>query len=283
MRLLALRTTLPAIAALLAPLLAACGGDEAAEVEKAGFQIAFVSEAGDGTAARRGIDLALDELNADSASHFRYSVTAADAGIDAAGAAAACQRLAGVEGLDAIVGSQSDAGLAACVRAPGVAGVPYISIAESSGELCAANLYLVAPLPNQRAAAEETAREIAANEPGTITVSDYFETVQLPGNERFLAGVRGRDPAGKATPEAARAYDAVHLLAAAVEAAGSTDRAAVLQALPGAKFDGPRGEISFPPGGHFATLNLFIGRTGPDGAIEPVSLRPTIPPKPACG
>jgi ABC-type branched-subunit amino acid transport system substrate-binding protein len=190
--------------------------------------------------------------------------------------------LVGVEALAAIVGSQSPAALVACNAAAAEAGVPYLSIAESSGETCAANLYQIAPLPNQREDAEVTAGELRQASGDALTVSDYFEGVQLPANERFLAGLRARDSAARVPPEAARAYDAVHLLAAAVEAAGTTRRADVLSTLPGAKVDGPRGPVSFPPGVHFATLNLFIGPTAADGPIEPVSFRPTVVPKPAC-
>jgi ABC-type branched-subunit amino acid transport system substrate-binding protein len=266
------------VALLLPAVAASCGEDRPAAAEKPPYQVAFVSEAGTGTAARRAIDLALAEINADSAGLFHYTLSAVDVGSDPAGATQECQRLGQVEGLGAIIGSQSARALAACTAAVGGAALPYVSISETAGEVCADNLYHIAPLPNQRSAAEETAREFS----GVVTVSDYFSSVQLPANDRFIAGLAGLDSAASSAPEAARAYDAVHLLAAAVRAAGTDERAAVLAALPAASVDGPRGPISFPAGGHFATLNMFIGRAGEDGRVEPVSFRPNVAPKPAC-
>jgi ABC-type branched-subunit amino acid transport system substrate-binding protein len=187
-----------------------------------------------------------------------------------------------VEGLVGIIGAQGEPEMRACVAAPGAGALAYVSIAEPSGEVCADNLYTIAPLPNQRAAAQETAARLAATQGGTLTVADYLETVQLPANDSFVAALRERDSTATPTPEAARAFDAVRLVAAAV-AAGGADRAAVLAALPSARADGPRGPVTFPAGKRSATLHMFVGRTGADGKVEPVSFRPAVAPEPGCG
>ncbi|MBW3628665.1 MAG: ABC transporter substrate-binding protein [Gemmatimonadetes bacterium] len=258
-------------------------GEKAPPVEKQSYQIAFVSGAGDATAARRGLDLAVEELNADSAGPYRFEVSAVDGGSDAASATAACEKLVAEPEVGAIVGLQSGPTLEACNAVASGAGLPYLSIGGAAGEVCAENLYHIAPLPNQLAAGEETARGIAARQPGTLRVSDYFQEVQLPANDTFLAALREGDAAAVATPESVRAHDAVHLLAAALRQAGSADRPAVLAALPGATVDGPRGPVSFPAGGRFATLNLYIGRPGDGAQIRPVSFMPAVAPAPACG
>lgn len=260
-----------------------CGDEPAAPAEKQSYHIAFVSGGGDAAAARRGLDLAVEELNADSAGAYRFAVAVVDGGTDAASAAQACERLIADATPGAIVGLQPAPAMEGCNAVASRAGLPFLSIAEADGEVCADNAYHIAPLPNQLAAGAETARGLAAREPGTLTVSDYFQEVQLPANDTFLAALRESDPAAVATPETARAYDAVHLLASALRQAGSVDRAAVLAALPTASVDGPRGPVSFPPGGRFATLNLYIGRSGEGGRIQPVSFMPAVAPAPACG
>ena len=275
------RTRASGIAVLIA--LAACGGETepVAETEKPTAQIAFLVGASDGTAARRGIDLALAQLNADSAGAYRFAVSEVQAR-DAATATSECGRLAEADGLVAMIGALGEPEAGACVAAPGAAGLAYVSLSEPSGELCADNLYHVAPLPNQRAAAEETARGLAATAGGPLAVADYFESVQLPANDSFVAASRERDSTAASTPEAARAYDAVRLVAAAVRAAAGADRAAVLAALPSVRVDGPRGPVSFPAGTRFATLHMFVARTGAEGKLEPVSFRPGVAPEPAC-
>lgn len=283
---LPMKPSLPAgIPALLLALAAtACGGESEPDPapERPTVQIAFVTGASDGTAARRGIDLALAELNDDSAGTYRYAVSTVEAR-DPATATQECGRLVGAEGLVAIIGSQTDEPLTACATAIRGAGLVYLSIAETSGEVCTENLFQIAPLPNQRAAAEQTAAQLSARESAPLTVSDYFESVQLPENERFVAALRQSDPAAAPAPEAARAFDAVHLVASAVRGAGGLDRAAVLAALPSVRHDGPRGPVFFPAGSNFATLNMFVGRTTSEGTIEPVSFRPAVAAEPACG
>src|SRR5687768_5239551 len=100
-----LRAGIPAILVSLA----ACGGDSEPEpaADRPTVQIAFVAGESDGTAARRGIDVALAELNDDSAGIYRYAVSTVEAR-DPATATRECERLVGAEGLVAIVGSQTE-------------------------------------------------------------------------------------------------------------------------------------------------------------------------------
>ena len=79
-----------------------------------------------------------------------------------------------------------------------------------------------------------------------IVGSPWFVGKDTPSNTRFVADFRkqfGQDP----DQFAAQAYDALKIIAAAIDRAGSTDGPAVRQALLQTKFDGVMGPFSFTP------------------------------------
>ena len=59
-------------------------------------------------------------------------------------------------------------------------------------------------------------------------------------------------------------YEAVYLYKAAVEKAGSTDPAKVIEALPTVSFTGPRGTIAMDKQ-HHAPLTMYLGQVQSDG------------------
>ena len=76
-------------------------------------------------------------------------------------------------------------------------------------------------------------------------------------------------------------YEAVYLYKAAVEKAGSTDAAKVIEALPAVSFDGPRGTISMNKQ-HHAPLTMYLGQVQPDGGVKVVSSFKDVDPGDQC-
>ena len=69
--------------------------------------------------------------------------------------------------------------------------------------------------------------------------------------------------------EAADVWNAVHVWAAAVEIAGSTDNDAVIAALEsGVSFEGPNGTVSMQPGSHHLRQNIYIVRGNREHAFD---------------
>ncbi len=82
---------------------------------------------------------------------------------------------------------------------------------------------------------------------GLIVGSPWFVGKQTPANEAFVAAFKaanGRDP----DQFAAQAYDAVKIMAAAIDRAGAADPVKLRDALLQTKFDGVMGPFSFTPG-----------------------------------
>ena len=86
--------------------------------------------------------------------------------------------------------------------------------------------------------------------------------IDEPGNEPFMAkweAAYGLDE--PIISEAADVWNAVHIWAAAVEKAGTTDADAVIEALEsGLSFDGPNGMVTMQPGSHHLKQNIYIVR-----------------------
>jgi len=104
---------------------------------------------------------------------------------------------------------------------------------------------------------------------GIPTAASYFMAIDTPENNAFLERFRARwgDDAivtniGEGT------YDSIKLWAAAVEAAGSLDKEAVIDALPSVSFAAPQGEISIQEGSNHARLHQLIAETQQDGTFK---------------
>jgi ABC-type branched-subunit amino acid transport system substrate-binding protein len=100
---------------------------------------------------------------------------------------------------------------------------------------------------------------------GSYTALPFFTVADAPGVQPFLEAYgaefgEGEIPSGG---EGVGAYDAVWLYKQAVEQAGSTDPAAVAEAMVGQTYDGPTGSVEMMPSHHLKqTINLVQARNG---------------------
>jgi branched-chain amino acid transport system substrate-binding protein len=91
------------------------------------------------------------------------------------------------------------------------------------------------------------------------TAMSYFPTIESPENDSYKAALEEAygDDATLPSVISVPSYDSVWLLARAIEAAGSADKEAVIQALHEISFTGPGGVIEFNEQGH-PTLPMHI-------------------------
>jgi urea transport system substrate-binding protein len=104
---------------------------------------------------------------------------------------------------------------------------------------------------------------------GDYLAASYFQTIARPESREFIRRLRaqyGREAV--ATDQMAGAYCGVHLWAGAVRAAGSPGPAAVLAAVRGRAFDGPRARVRIDPANLHTWLPVHIGRIRPDGLVD---------------
>jgi ABC-type branched-subunit amino acid transport system substrate-binding protein len=100
---------------------------------------------------------------------------------------------------------------------------------------------------------------------GSYTALPFFTVADAPGVAPFLEAYaaefgEGEIPSGG---EGVGAYNAVYLYKQAVEQAGSTDPAAVAEAMVGQTFEGPTGTVEMMPSHHLQqTINLVQAQDG---------------------
>lgn len=115
---------------------------------------------------------------------------------------------------------------------------------------------------------------------GIVASQEYFQVVRNPTNEKFVA--QWQAAYGSKEPiisEAADVWNAVHLWAAAVEAAGTTDSAAVVAKLEsGLTFSGPNGTVALEPGSHHLKQDIYIVRGDADHGFQLVKTFAAAPP-----
>ena len=108
-------------------------------------------------------------------------------------------------------------------------------------------------------------RGIAELAEGDYTALPFFTVADGAGVTEFLAAFEaeygeGEIPSGG---ESVGAYNAVYMYKAAVESAGSTDPAAVAEAMVGLSFEGPTGKVTMTPQHRLAqTINLVQAVNG---------------------
>ena len=104
---------------------------------------------------------------------------------------------------------------------------------------------------------------------GHISSSVYFSSVETAANARFLAAWAQQYPgAGPTSADAEASYIAVHMLARAIQRAGSADPNAVLAALNAVSFEAPQGSVQIDPDNRHCFLWPRIGRSRADGTFE---------------
>jgi len=115
---------------------------------------------------------------------------------------------------------------------------------------------------------------------GIIASQEYFQVVDTAGNAEFVA--LWQAAYGDSEPivsEAADVWNAVHLWAAAVEKAGTTEAESVIDALEsGLSFDGPNGTVTLEPGSHHLTQNIYIVRGDDNHSFEVIETFEAAPP-----
>ncbi|AFY36701.1 urea-binding protein [[Leptolyngbya] sp. PCC 7376] len=120
--------------------------------------------------------------------------------------------------------------------------------------------------------AEEEVRQIGTEYlKGHYAAWNYFQTVESPANEKFVAAFKekyGEDRVTNDPMEAA--YIMVYLWKQAVEAAGTTDLEAVRAAAVGQEFDAPEGKVTMQAN-HHISKTVRIGEVREDGLFEIVS------------
>ncbi len=104
---------------------------------------------------------------------------------------------------------------------------------------------------------------------GHLSSSVYFSTVPTEQNSRFTrAWDRQFAGLGQACADAEATYVAVHLMAAAVEAAGAADAPSVREAVRGLSFAAPQGLVTVDPENLHCWMRPRIGRSTSDGTFE---------------
>jgi branched-chain amino acid transport system substrate-binding protein len=213
---------------------AACGGKDASE--KAPYKVGLVvpssgPDSASGAAARQGAELAVEEVNADTANLFHLALTVVHAPADAQAAAAVCQRLATQDGVEAIIGYDTGAARAACSRAAEQAGIPYLAAARSPDDNCSANFFQIAPIPNQESEAalgylgEQKARRLFVIGSHADSMRVVATTRGIEALRMTVAGTR-TEPAGAPRPADALAAISAARPDAVVEALTGGEQAA---------------------------------------------------------
>jgi urea ABC transporter urea binding protein len=132
--------------------------------------------------------------------------------------------------------------------------------------------------------AETELQSIADVAAGHLACWNYFESLDLPGNRRFVADFKKRyGPTRVCSAPLVLAYCQIHLWKQAVEAAGSFDIAEVRKHLPGQAFTGPAGRLTIQENHHVA-MKAYVGRANSEGQFEILWGSPEpIPPLPWLG
>lgn len=114
---------------------------------------------------------------------------------------------------------------------------------------------------------------------GIITCKNLFDEVDTPANKAFQARWKAKFPSDKFIGTLAPAdYQSMLLWAAAVKAANSTDRDAMLKAsASGLSIEGPSGKVQFDPKTNHAILNMSLAEVK-DGAFAIQQTWEQLPP-----
>lgn len=117
---------------------------------------------------------------------------------------------------------------------------------------------------------------------GHYCAASFFETVELPASKRFVAEFRKRFGEGsRANSAAEAAYNQVMVFAKALGRCGTTSTPALRDAVLGAQFAAPQGDIRVDAENHHTYLWSRIGVVDAAGRIEIVYSSPrSVPPDP---
>lgn len=115
---------------------------------------------------------------------------------------------------------------------------------------------------------------------GDYAVWNYFQSIESPRNQAFVAAFRARYGADRVVSDPMEAaYAGVHLWAAAVEQAGTPQPRLIRDALRGRSFDAPGGAVYVDPDTQHLWKTVRVGRIRADGQFDVIwtSGRPVRP------
>ncbi|WP_200940600.1 urea ABC transporter substrate-binding protein [Cellulomonas sp. Leaf334] len=103
---------------------------------------------------------------------------------------------------------------------------------------------------------------------GQLTAWNYYQTVESPENETFVAAFKEKFGDDRVTSDPMEAaYTSLYLWKGMVEKAESFDVAAIQEAADGVTFDAPEGTVTVNGDNHHIAKTALIGKIGPDGLI----------------
>ncbi|RFC65983.1 amino acid ABC transporter [Fulvimarina endophytica] len=130
---------------------------------------------------------------------------------------------------------------------------------------------------------EGTAASMGSDATGIYISQSYLTGIESEENKRFLAAMEEKFGSDLETPNdlSVPQYEAIYLYKAAVEKAGSTDKAAVIEALPQVSYTGPRGDIQMSVQ-HHTPLTMYLGQVQEDGSVEVIQRFENVDPGEQC-
>ncbi len=127
------------------------------------------------------------------------------------------------------------------------------------------------PVISVSIAEEEVAAMGADLLEGQLTAWNYYQTVDSPENEKFVAAYKAAYGEDKPTSDPMEAaYTSLYLYKAMVEKADSFDVADIQKAAGGTTFDAPEGTVTVNGENHHIAKTGLIGEVQPDGLIKTV-------------
>lgn len=117
---------------------------------------------------------------------------------------------------------------------------------------------------------------------GHITAAPYFRSINTPANKRFLKAYEARfGTTEDVTSGCEAAYSQVHMFARALEETGEMDPDALREALLGASFDAPQGQIKIDADNNHTYLQSRIAKVNDQGEfVIEAKVRRAIKPDP---
>lgn len=110
---------------------------------------------------------------------------------------------------------------------------------------------------------------MGADVTGQYAAWNYFESVQSPANEKFIADWVAYDgPSDVTSDPMEAAYDSLYLYKAMVEKAGSFDVDAINAASDGVSFDAPEGTVVIDGENHHISKPGLIGQINSDNQFD---------------
>lgn len=127
------------------------------------------------------------------------------------------------------------------------------------------------PVVSVSIAEEEVGGIGVQNITGQLTAWNYYQTIDTPVNNEFVAAYKAKYGADKPTSDPMEAaYVSVYLWKNTVEKAQSFDVKAIQDSADGVTFDAPEGLVTIDGDNHHITKTARIGEIRPDGLIYTV-------------